>query len=593
MTDPFSTAAGAVGVVSLSLQLLGGCIKGFVLLSIARNLGNDASTIVCMLELQEIQLTEWARRAGLLTGDGVLDRRLNAHAVEETLLQLQNLLLDTEQLKKRYGLRLVPQATNDQQMATQLQAASLSESQRVFTSISDETRRQIMTRAKVAQEQNIFKRLWWAAVDKEKIEKLVGDVHFLVRELWHLLDPWRHDDLANSTKAIASNIISLNNRFDQLTSLNEALNALRGMLPTLPDTSLKTLAVSARVKALRVGLGDDGQEQSLEQKFDAPKRQELLQRLERLSRLRLANFKPMKKHETMGLADYDGQRVFVEWKSINPSLRSKILPRVENLAALLNVPKDETFRSLSCKGIVEQDGKVSFVFDHPFPSCPEEPRSLLDLFSAKDGIEPPSLSDRIRLALQIARTVQNFHRAGWLHKSLRSENILFFPTNDAFTVTSISDPVLAGFNFARFASPTEISEQPSADPKHDIYRHPSAMGEPSLSFSALMDVYSLGTVMLEIAEWRALRYIVDSIVDVSAENVPLSKLAEVQPFLLSGRGKGGTSKLRAKMGNIYTSVCLMCLGGKVEEANLGQDDGFELQGSLLDVAVQRLESCNI
>jgi len=301
----------------------------------------------------------------------------------------------------------------------------------------------------------------------------------------------------------------------------------------------------------------------------------------------------MKKHETMGLASYDGQRVFVEWKSINHQLRSKILPRVENLAALLNVPKDDTFRSLSCKGIVEQDGKVSFVFDHPFPSCPEEPQSLLDLFSAKGGIEPPSLSDRIRLALQIARTVQNFHRAGWLHKSLRSENILFFRTNDASTVSSISDPVLAGFNFARFASPTEISEQPSADPKHDIYRHPSAMGEPSVSFSAPMDVYSLGTVMLEIAEWRALRYIVDSVVDVGTENVPLNKLAEVRPFLLSGRGKHGTSKLRTRMGDIYTSVCLMCLGGKVEEAGLGQDGGFEPQSSLLDVAVQRLENCNI
>ncbi|MCJ1297780.1 hypothetical protein MMC08_000568, partial [Hypocenomyce scalaris] len=96
-----------------------------------------------------------------------------------------------------------------------------------------------------------------------------------------------------------------------------------------------------------------------------------------------------------------------------------------------------------------------------------------------------------------------------------------------------------------------------------------------------------------IAEWRALRYIVDSVVDVGAENVPLSKLAGVQPFLLSGRGKGGTSKLRTKMGNIFTSVCLMCLGGKVEEENLGQDGRFEPQGSLLDVAVQRLKSCNI
>jgi hypothetical protein len=88
MSDPFSVAAGAVGVISLSLQLLGGCIKGFVLLSTAHNLGKDASTIMCMLNLQEIQLTEWAKRAGLLTGDGVLDRRLNPAAVESTLKEI-------------------------------------------------------------------------------------------------------------------------------------------------------------------------------------------------------------------------------------------------------------------------------------------------------------------------------------------------------------------------------------------------------------------------------------------------------------------------------------------------------------------------
>src|SRR5256885_17127717 len=116
------------------------------------------------------------------------------------------------------------------------------------------------------------------------------------------------------------------------------------------------------------------------------------------------------------------------------------------------------------------------------------------------------------------------------------------------------------------------------------------MGEPSLSFSALMDVYSLGTVMLEIAEWRALRYIVDSVADVGAENVPISKLAEVQPFLLSSRGKGGPSKLRIKMGDICTSAYLMCLGGKVEGANLGQDGGFEPQASLLGGAGHGVKS---
>lgn len=45
-----------------------------------------------------------------------------------------------------------------------------------------------------------------------------------------------------------------------------------------------------------------------------------------------------------------------------------------------------------------------------------------------------------------------------------------------------------------------------------------------------MDVYSLGTVLLEIAEWRALRYLVDSVVDVDADVVSLKRLSKVQPF---------------------------------------------------------------
>lgn len=592
MADPFSVATGAVGVVSVSLQLLAGCIKGFVLLSSAHNVGRDASTIICMLELQEVQLMEWARRAGLLGEDGSLDHRMNARAVEEALLQIQNLLLDTEQLKKRYGLKLVPQSTSDHQPQTENEPPSLQETQRMFTSISDSTRRRVLTRASLAQEKGIFKRLWWAAVDKEKIQNLVRDIHFFVRELWDLLNPWHHDDLVNSITSIGSNIITLNNRFDQLTALNDALVALQGSSTALPNANLRILASAAEVKALRVGLGeDDGQSQ--DQLSSVPKRQVLLQRLQRLSESKLVDFKPLKKHETMGLAKYDGNKVFVEIKDINPSLRNKILPRVENLAALLNMRKDATFRSLSCKGIIEHNGKVNFVFEHPCPDHVTEPRSLLELFSGKEGIDPPSLTDRIRLALQIAETVQNFHRTGWLHKSLRSENIVFFPRNGSPEKAILSDPVLAGFNFARFGASTEISEQPSADPKHDIYRHPDAMGEPSRSFTALMDVYALGTILLEIAEWRALRYLVDSVVDPKAQDVPLTTLAEVQPFLLSGRGKGGTSKLLTKMGDIYASACLMCLSGKAGTDRFGAQDDLGTESSLLDLVVQRLNSCRV
>ena len=48
MTDPLSTAACGVGVVSLTLQLLGLASKDFVSPSTARNVGNDASKDDCL-----------------------------------------------------------------------------------------------------------------------------------------------------------------------------------------------------------------------------------------------------------------------------------------------------------------------------------------------------------------------------------------------------------------------------------------------------------------------------------------------------------------------------------------------------------------
>ena len=81
-------------------------------------------------------------------------------------------------------------------------------------------------------------------------------------------------------------------------------------------------------------------------------------------------------------------------KEVNPAYRSKVLLRAENLAALLNVSKDKTFQSLSCKGLLEDDQKIGFVVNQPSADrIPKEPKSLLDLFSTKGGLEPPSLSD--------------------------------------------------------------------------------------------------------------------------------------------------------------------------------------------------------
>jgi len=594
--DPLSIAASAAGLASLSFQLFAGCVQGFIILSTANNLGKDASTIVCMLNIQETHLIEWGRRAGLLTGDGQLDKRLNAPIVEQTLQMLRGLLLDTKQLKNRYKLDLVEKPNAAQIQLPDARKLTLSDTEKVFTGISDQTRREVLFSAGLIQNKNAFpKRLWWAAVDKEKIEQLVDKIQVFIRELGFLLDPWRQDDLLHATQSIASNMVTLNNKIDQLKPLKEALAGLGDMKTETGSSScFRSLAVAADVKAVRLVLqaDEDMTYPAITSPSVVPRRQDFLGDLERLSRLKLHDFKPMKNYEVMGAARYDGDTVFVEWKSINPQLRSKILPRAENLATLLNLPKDISFRSLHCRGIIELDDKVAFVFR---PNIEDPPKSLKDLFGVKDGIEPPSLTDRIQLALNIARSIRSFHRAGWLHKDLRSENILFFSARESPNIkapeSKISNPILAGFSFARFASPSEISEQPSADPKRDIYRHPSAMGEPSLSFNMMMDIYSLGTILVEIAEWRALKYIVQGIVNVDADTVSLTKLAQVKPFLLSGEGKGGTSKLRMRMGDIYNKACMMCLSGELKSGS-NDTETYSTPG-LLDVVIKDLESCRV
>ena len=98
----------------------------------------------------------------------------------------------------------------------------------------------------------------------------------------------------------------------------------------------------------------------------------------------------------------------------------------------------------------------------------------------------------------------------------------------------LSEPYPTGFAFSRIESPTEISEQPSADPFSDIYRHPHPLGDPCVSFEKRMDLYSLGIVMVEIAEWCALKTLVRRFVDFTSDgmDVSLSALAGVGPWLV-------------------------------------------------------------
>ncbi|KAL8990643.1 MAG: hypothetical protein Q9169_008074, partial [Polycauliona sp. 2 TL-2023] len=247
--DPISVAGLGLGAVSLAFQLFAGCIKGFLLLSTAHNFGKNSSTLLCMLNLQEIKLTEWARRAGLLSGHHTLDKRLNAVVVQAVLSQLNSLLLDTERLKARYKLALDPAPPS---VSALNQSEDTSGGGILDVAISNETRRDIMFQAGLIQERHsFFKRMRWAAIDKTTFEEYVNQIRLFVQELWALLDPLRQDELAADIQMVLSHVIGTSRQIEGLYALKQTLQ----QSPATPDTFLpsqddSTLANAAEIKAI-------------------------------------------------------------------------------------------------------------------------------------------------------------------------------------------------------------------------------------------------------------------------------------------------------------------------------------------------------
>lgn len=434
------------------------------------------------------------------------------------------------------------------------------------------------------------------------------DIRQLVRGLWHLLDPLLQDDLASGVSMLMSQVISTSTKIDDLLSLQKALNT------SYDDTSRKgfiqqsssALASAAGIKAFKAALDESGDGRSIGTSGpeDLPHMHSLRidevghhAPLEKLEKAHIKDFVLIKGMLDMGVASYERESIFVEWKDMPVQNRSKSLVRAENLARLLKAPKHANFSTLSCRGIARDNdaSKIAFVYAlKQSPGISSPPRSLRALFlSAK-----PSITDRIRLAIQVTRTMQCFHTAGWLHKNLRSENFLFFPdqglsTSDSNNLT-LANPILTGFGYSRFNSPLEISEQPSSDPQRDIYRHPDAMGEPAESFDKNKDLYALGTVLLEIGEWRSLRSVVADVINLKDANVRLDQLANVRPFLLQKGSSGGLKELRYRMGDIYEDATRMLLEGEIsEDRKRAKKTEYGFVPEVLDIAVSQLERCVI
>ncbi|KAK3390250.1 prion-inhibition and propagation-domain-containing protein [Podospora didyma] len=267
-----------------------------------------------------------------------------------------------------------------------------------------------------------------------------------------------------------------------------------------------------------------------------------------------------------------------------------------------------------------EDGLCGLVFESPDgynDTLP--PVSLHELLCRNsDGLHLPSLGQRLEIAKALACFLERWHAVNWVHKGLRSFNVLFFspstdkknPTTDVVSgsqdgnsgeiplidMLDLSHPFLTGFYFSRPHSKSEWTQKGSVNPAHDIYHHPQVQLDSGRqdawdsleTFKRVHDIYSLGIVLLEIVHWKP----IDAIMDIDLDGARLRDTMRTRRVLLEEDKY--LAHVKAHAGDILHDVIRACLTGaeafgleeRYEDAR--PEDAVRLQAGFYTHVVQKL-----
>lgn len=303
------------------------------------------------------------------------------------------------------------------------------------------------------------------------------------------------------------------------------------------------------------------------------------------------------KHQDRAVASYTDipgaakRVVLVEWKRydkhLGEAIKQQQLGRLRDLAGLLNMDhKPPSLQVPHCLGFVadEWHPRIGFVFEYGVCT---PPWSLQDVLG---GTPIPYVGDRFRLARELSLSVCILHSAGWLHKGIRSENIIFSsppPTRagstNAAAPAPLDNPLLLGFEYARPDVPGAFSETiDNSSPQALLYRHPQSIdaeGRPRSRFEPAFDVYSLGVVLLEIGLWC-------SVEGLWSKGQYAGRLD--RRFARHLRDHYA-AQLGGKMGKIYMEVVTACLSGQYASCGgVGPEAGKKTQERLYWAVVNPL-----
>ncbi|KAI5849664.1 prion-inhibition and propagation-domain-containing protein [Morchella snyderi] len=259
---------------------------------------------------------------------------------------------------------------------------------------------------------------------------------------------------------------------------------------------------------------------------------------------------------------YKGVPIMIEWKILGDELScdQSMISRIEDMSIFLSrsstIQDDVLSPShlLGCIGYSLKPGETQRVAII-YKTSDTKHTTLHNMINDQQHADL-NLGTRFRLALSLASCVFYLHLTGWLHKGLRSSNIIIRgDSSQNEHGTKALRAYLAGFSTARLEA-AEISEKIETDAHSDLYQHPryQSTNKDENRYTRQYDIYSLGMILLELGSWQ--------LIETSGNYKP--KGYNPSRFL-NRLLKGPVESLSFTMGNSFKRAVIWCLQGQFEK----------------------------
>tara|TARA_R110002003_G_scaffold55_2_gene4933 strand:- start:14700 stop:16550 length:1851 start_codon:yes stop_codon:yes gene_type:complete len=577
-------------------------------------LEKDAQALLVKFKIEEHRLLNWGKLVQLdYTEEHLVLNHMSRGMIMDILDQQRKLLASFGRLDARYG-RLRSPLLQELSEPFEIDSDRLLENGNSMSEHSQKTVQFPAAEALVIKalewlkkSRDVPKRIRWASWDHKKMESLIVKLSDFNDKMHDALDRAQMDTLLEMQTRTNYQIVLLNRQMENMVQIWQSERIAfrpqpQGMIMDLEDSEYdffngiagpatrsltQPLGALAQQKFVHLAI-EDSQYVSEEygQSIDLPHLAEHIRETElSLKDIRTIDNEPFPDEIEEGdrtEATYNGASVWIEWKpnempgpgQPDDHVNLKILARVKKLAALLKQNNRMVrFRAPHCLGYFvdeseDRESRFGLVFEKPASVPPSTtPTTLRTLIEQSNATyEVPSLTDRITLMRLLAETVERLHAVDWLHKGLRSGNILFFQkvSDTGALEINYADPYISGFDYSRPATNDDMTERPTDNAWADIYRHPTVQstgnreesGTGRESYKKSFDLYSLGIVLLEIANWRTIDQILNIDLDTARPKQTwpvMERLVRKEPHHLKF--------VKSHLGNTVEGVIRACLEG--------------------------------